>query len=126
MVLDASAILAALREELGGDVVYDHVHDASVSTVNVCEVYTYAALHSLPKEVVDRFFDYEGMNVVSLDKKTAAAAGAMAAITKSAGLSLGDRCCLALAQSRDAEVLTADRNWADFADPLGLRITLIR
>lgn len=40
------------------------------------------------------------------------------------GLSLGDRCCLALAMVYDLPVLTADRAWAQLR--LGLKIELLR
>lgn len=34
------------------------------------------------------------------------------ATTREAGLSLGDRCCLALTQQLDATAVTTDRAWA--------------
>jgi PIN domain nuclease of toxin-antitoxin system len=44
--------------------------------------------------------------------------------TRALGLSLGDRCCLALAQEhRGAQVVTADRLWKDLKN---FKITLIR
>ncbi len=41
-------------------------------------------------------------------------------LTKSRGLSLGDRACLALAMSTGATAVTADRSWAD----LGLAVSI--
>ncbi len=41
VVIDASAILAAILGEAGGDSVFDLLDEAIVSTVNVAEVYTY-------------------------------------------------------------------------------------
>jgi len=40
VVIDASAILAAILGEPGGDAVFDMLDNAVVSTVNVAEVYT--------------------------------------------------------------------------------------
>jgi PIN domain nuclease of toxin-antitoxin system len=45
-------------------------------------------------------------------------------IAETAGLSMGDRICLALALERDDEVLTSDRAWATVAH--GAKVTLIR
>ncbi len=44
--------------------------------------------------------------------------------TRSLGLSLGDRCCLALAMDLKATVFTADRAWAGL--DLGIPIRVIR
>jgi len=46
-------------------------------------------------------------------------------VTKSAGLSLGDRSCLALARRLGLPVLTADRAWADLPR-LGVTVRLLR
>jgi ribonuclease VapC len=45
------------------------------------------------------------------------------ASTRTFGLSLGDRCCLALAQVRGAAVVTADQSWKKLK---GFDIKLIR
>jgi ribonuclease VapC len=50
----------------------------------------------------------------------------MRSLTRSAGLSLADRLCLALARRLKAKVLTADRAWTLVAEPLGLDVGLIR
>ena len=51
--------------------------------------------------------------VVPFDEAQAVIAGDLVAETKSAGLSLGDRGCLALAMSRDLMAVTADRAWLE-------------
>lgn len=126
IVVDASAVLAAILGEAGGDRVFDQLDAAVVSTVNVAEVYTYAALNELPTEAIDAFFADTGIAIVSFDPAQAAAAGQLASITRKAGLSLGDRACLTLAKVRNAEVLTADRHWQQVAGATGLTITLLR
>jgi PIN domain nuclease of toxin-antitoxin system len=126
VVIDASAILAAILGEAGGDSVFDLLDEAIVSTVNVAEVYTYAAINELPTEAIDAFFADTGIAIVSFDSVQAVIAGQLASITRKAGLSLGDRSCLALAKLRNAEVLTADRPWQQVASTTGLTITLLR
>ena len=126
VVIDASAILAAILGEAGGDLVFDRLDDAIVSTVNVAEVYTYAAINNLPTEAIDAFFTDTGIGIASFDHVQAVTAGQLASLTRKAGLSLGDRSCLALAKLREAEVLTADRPWQQVADAVGLTITLLR
>jgi PIN domain nuclease of toxin-antitoxin system len=125
-VIDASAILAAILDETGGDAVFDRLEEAIVSAVNVAEVYTYATINDLPTDAIDAFFADTGIEIVSFDRDQAVTAGRLASITRKAGLSLGDRSCLALAKLRQAEVLTADRPWRQVADAAGLTITLIR
>jgi PIN domain nuclease of toxin-antitoxin system len=47
-------------------------------------------------------------------------------LTRSVGLSLGDRCCLALAQRQGAVVLTTERHWQRIATSAGVEIRDIR
>jgi PIN domain nuclease of toxin-antitoxin system len=51
-------------------------------------------------------------------------AAGLIVLTKPAGLSLGDRACLALATTLDLPVVTADRAWSRVG--LSLQISLIR
>ena len=126
LVLDASAILAAILGEPGGDAVFEQLDDAMVSTVGVAEVYTYASIKNLSTDAIDAFFADTCIEIVALDQQQAVIAGRLASATRSAGLSLGDRSCLALATLRDAQVLTADRAWQQVATAVGLSITLLR
>ncbi len=126
IVIDASAILAAILGEAGGDAVFDLLDEAMVCSVNIAEVYTYAAINALPTDAIDAFFADTGIEIVAFDRDHAVVAGGLASITRKHGLSLGDRSCLALAKLRQAEVLTADRPWQQVADAAGLTITLLR
>ena len=56
LVLDASVILAAILGEPGGDHVFERLEEGLVSTVNVAEVYTYAAVNRFATEAIESFF----------------------------------------------------------------------
>ncbi len=126
VVLDASAILAAILGEPGGDLVFDVLEEAMVGTVNIAEVYTYAALNALATDALDAFFQETGVEIVAYTLDQATGAGALAAVTRKAGLSLGDRSCLSLARLRRARVLTADRAWLGVSGDVGVPVDLLR
>jgi ribonuclease VapC len=56
-------------------------------------------------------FCVTGIEVVPFDADDARAAGELSLVTRDAGLSLGDRACLALARRLDVPAVTADRAW---------------
>jgi ribonuclease VapC len=63
---------------------------------------------------------------VALDRDLALDVGALRPLTRAAGLSLGDRCCLALARSRHAAVLTTESRWEPMAKVIDVAIRNIR
>ncbi len=123
-VLDASAILAVLLDEPGQDRVIDAISDGVVSAVNLSEVF--AKLLDKGRTGEQALEDMDAFLSMSapFDLAQALDAGAIRAETRTAGLSLGDRACLALGRRKRARVLTADRGWA--ALDLGLEIEVIR
>ena len=53
-------------------------------------------------------------------------AGRLRAVTAEAGLSLGDRFCLALARRDGLPALTADKQWSTVADAADVTVSVIR
>ncbi len=125
-VYDASALLAVVFAEPGSDVVLRHLAEpgGAVSAVNWSEVAAKMIDRGVAAAVVDAELAHFALDVVPLDLNTALLAAALRPTTRGIGLSLGDRCCLALAQSlQNAPIVTADTAWQSLA---GFDIHLIR
>ena len=124
-VYDSSAVLAMAFAEPGGDKVGDWVAegDGLISAVNLSEVLAKLHERGMDAASIDAIRADLPLAVVDFNAAQAAAAANLRNSTRSVGLSLGDRCCLALALEHDAEVITTDRAWT--AVP-GFRITLPR
>ena len=111
VVLDASALLALLQDEPGSDRVLEALPGALICSVNLSEVVAKLAELDMPEGEIHRALSL-GLEIVPFDEDLAYQAGLLRPGTRSAGLSLGDRACLALAQSRSLPALTTDRAWA--------------
>lgn len=126
-ILDASALLAYLRDEPGADVVADAVATgAAISTVNLGEVLSRVADRDADPARVARQMTDRGLldGALAVEPFTTADAIEIARLrplTRDLGLSLGDRACLALASRLDTPLLTADSAWAQLDLPLELR-----
>lgn len=110
-VVDASAILALVRGEPGTDIVSGRIARSVVSSVNLAEVGAKLVDWGMPSAGLRSVMLNLGFEVRPFDAVQAVASAALRAATRSHGLSLGDRACLALAQSTGLPVLTADRAW---------------
>lgn len=124
VVLDASAIIAVIRHEPGRDHVAALVETARVSALNVAEVATWLSLRGASTADVYRMLGQLEFAIEPFDGARALAAGVLVPKTRSRGLSLADRACLALAVELGLPVVTADRAWA--ALELGVEVRLIR
>jgi len=125
--LDASALLALLLKEPGWERVFGAVFAASpMTTANFAEVATRYALRGAAPAVVRSLSRRAPLVLVPVDEELAIEAAIMAPSTKPAGLSLGDRLCLALAKREGIPALTADRNWQAIAAAVGVEVELIR
>ena len=115
-VLDASAVLALLRGELGAALVQEVVSTrVAISAVNLCEVVTKATTRGVSEALLDELRDLD-LQVVPFDEAAAYASGALHRETRPLGLSLADCACLALARWMDAPAVTADRLWSRVDD----------
>ena len=126
VVLDASAIIAMLKGEAGSTKVAGAIADARVSSVNYAEVVSHFVHAGMPEREVDAMLDPLPMTIVPADKALAQVAGRLRATTASAGLSLGDRFCLALALRDGLPAWTSDRNWTTIADAVAVKVVTIR
>ena len=126
VVLDASAVLALLFDEPGAAKVRERVHGALLGTVNLAEITAKLSDMGVPAEEADRAVTMLGVEVVPFTDAHARASSLMRPTTRAAGLSLGDRACLALAVTRGLHALTAERRWPEIAHGVGVTIEVIR
>ena len=126
IVLDASALIAMLKQEPGGEKVAQVIGDSKITAINYAEVISHFCRAGMPTTEVDAMLRLLPLVIVSADEKLARLAGHLRTLTSSAGLSLGDRFCLALAQLEKLPAWTSDRNWQTFAEAVQVEITIIR
>jgi ribonuclease VapC len=124
-VLDASALLAVLQQEAGAEVVLPVLDGALMSSVNWSEVVQKAAARGVALDRrMRRDVEALGVRILPFAPDDAEAAAGIWAAAPGAGLSLGDRACLALAREHGALALTTDRAWASL--PLGQPVRVVR
>lgn len=124
VVLDASALLAVLRAEPGAERVEARLEDACIGAVNLSEVVAKLIEDGVPEAEIRAAIGRLELDVHAFDARHAYAAGMIRKMTGAFELSLGDRACLALAQSMGAPALTADGSWSRL--DLGVAIEVIR
>jgi PIN domain nuclease of toxin-antitoxin system len=124
VVLDTSAVLAMLWDEPGGERAAELLGEAWMSTVNVAELVAKLIDRGGPPPDVREVVTTLGIHAEPFDLGQALAAGLMRGPTRSLGLSLGDRACLALAGREGVVAVTADRAWAQAA--AGAEVEVIR
>lgn len=127
-VLDSSALLAVTQGEKGSDYVMDLMEttDCVVSSVNMAEVASKMLEFGLPSQELKRAIGQFIVDVIDFNQEQAFMCAELRPLTKSAGLSLGDRACLGLAKLMDATAVTSDRPWMNIAETVGVKVQLIR
>jgi PIN domain nuclease of toxin-antitoxin system len=123
-VLDASAVLTLLNEEPGKERIEAILGQAEVSTVNLAETLEKLVDAGMPEVEAMTSLDLLDLEVAEFDLEMAQIAGALKPSTNALGLSLGDRCCLALGLVRKNTVVTADRSWSRLK--LAIRVEVLR
>lgn len=119
-VLDASAVLAYLQREPGYETVrLALTAGACISAVSLAEVLSKVASKGVDAALVGGRLNALGLQVVSEDALLSAQ---LYLRTKAAGLSLGDRACLALASRLGSVALTSDAAWRDVAGTVSIEL----
>lgn len=124
VVLDASALLAYLQDEPGGERVRDVLADSVMSSVNWAEVIGKARDERVDTQGLREDLASLGLALEPFSAEQGETAGRLKERTGRLGLSLGDRACLALGSDRGETVYTADRAWLHLE--LGVDIEAIR
>jgi PIN domain nuclease of toxin-antitoxin system len=129
-VIDASVLLTILRNEPGIQQAVSVVSaGAWITTINWAEVLSKLAEHGVaPEAVRARLVSQHVLGTTLLlydfDDRLALEVGRLRPLTKSFGLSISDRACIALGTQLELPVVTADRAWS--ALQLGITVQVIR
>lgn len=118
-LLDASAVLAWLQEERGAEVVDEVIDASAILSINAAEVLHKLMGRGATPDKAHEILDRLAVPVIDFSSGHLRAAARFSKVT---GLSLGDRCCLGVAETMGLTAVTADRQWAAVSD----RVRLIR
>lgn len=122
--LDASAVLAFLHREPGCEWIVSVLDVSILSAVNWAEVLSKSLEHGADLRDASRLIEALGVAILPFSDADAEVVAELRLATRSHGLSLGDRACLALARRYEVTALTADRAWSEL--DLGIEVQLIR
>jgi ribonuclease VapC len=110
-VLDASALIAFLRNEPGADQVAAVLTRSCISAVNLAETYSKMVQYGKPLDAVAYQVERLRIAVIPFDEGQATLVASLWKATQPSGLSLGDRACLSLALKTSLPALTTEREW---------------
>lgn len=124
VALDSSAVLALILQEPGAETVRTALAGSIISTVNSSEVLQKLVEKGLRGDLASTALEQLEIATRDFTQEHAVTAALLRASTRDAGLSLGDRACLALALKEGVPVLTSDRDWLKV--DVGVEVQLIR
>jgi ribonuclease VapC len=124
-VLDSTAVLALLYSEPGHQYVREVLAKSAVSAVNLAEIVNKIAHRGPTSETLQESLVRLDLRVEDWSEAMAFQSAEFSRLSKSHGLSLGDRACLTLAKQLRATAVTSDRTWRRLPS-LGVRIMIFR
>ena len=130
LILDASALIAFIRKEAGGEAVKNQIikTESFISVVNLTEAKgkLVGAGDFTPQQVESELEQLSALiEPLAYDLEQANLAAWWYARKNPYQLSLGDCACLGAAEARGLEVLTAEKRWKKLPN-LRVKMTLIR
>jgi ribonuclease VapC len=125
-VLDSSAYLALAHLEVGHEEVSRRLIEmvCVMSAVNIAEVLSKQAEIGIPSTEALALLQLTGVGIELFGPNDAELTASLRQLTRTYGLSLGDRACLALSLRLQCPVLTADHHWSKL--DIGIEIVQIR
>lgn len=124
VVLDASAVLVLLLDEPGASAVADVLPGSVLSAGNLAEVLSKLADREVDSTGLPDQLAAAGVAVQPVTERDAELIAEIRRLDAERVLSLGDRCCLALARRLSAVAVTADRAWSGI--DLGIEVQQVR
>ncbi len=124
VVLDASAVIALFEREKGFEKVAAVLTRASMSAVNLAEAGSHLTNSGHTATESRTMLSGLNLQIVPFDQDQAIEVARLRPLTRSLGLSLSDRACLALARLLRLPAMTADRVWGKLH--IGVQVTVIR
>jgi ribonuclease VapC len=121
-VLDASALLAFLRDEPGAEKVSSVITRSCISAVNLAETISKMVEYGKPLDEVSFQIERLRIPVIPFDTAQAKIVASLWKATRVVGASLGDRACLSLALQTSLPALTTEREWGK----CGLNIEIVK
>lgn len=124
VLFDTSAIIALLKKEPGYEILEDLIANSAISSVNLCELVSVLSRSSIYGDEIDEIITDLIPEVLAFPENLAIQAGKLASQTKSFGLSLGDRACIATGIEHQMTIYTTDQIWQEVKLPVD--IVLVR
>lgn len=125
IVFDSSALIMLFAKELGYEKIKQNIKHATMSSVNVAEVYKYCIeVQKLGLDDCQNLIKLCGIKIIDFCDQQALISASIINHTKQYGLSLGDRACIALATLKNYPILTCDKIWQKV--DLGIPIIMAR
>ncbi|MEP3480861.1 MAG: type II toxin-antitoxin system VapC family toxin [Fuerstiella sp.] len=123
-VLDASAVIAVLRNEPGADTVWPLLQGSLISAVNLAEVLCASQRRGIPPERDAETIRKMQVKIVPFDGGQAQMLADILLLTIGSSVGFADRACLALAKSQNMIALTGDHDW--LKHDVGVEVRLFR
>ena len=124
-VLDSTAVIAVLYSEPGYKYIEGLLPTSALSSVNLAEIVNKLAQSGASSQAVRESLVRLELRVEDWTENMAYQSAELLGVSKSHGLSLGDRACLTLAKTLRATAVTSDRAWRRIPS-LGVPIMIFR
>ena len=121
-VVDASALLATIHNEKGGELVKENIDRCVISTVNWSEVLQKLERANIDSTQVETALTALGLGIIDFTDDDAHLAAKLWGQSKKLGLSLADRACIATGLRLRARIITADTIWGQLKVDVEIRL----